>query len=129
VELYVDSRDLPDLFETLAGLPKVSIDHLGLTRTGFATLRRLVERGVKVKATGFGRVEVEVAVPEALRQLFDANPGALMFGTDLPSTRAPRPFLDEDVDLVLATLGPDHAAKVFYENASVFYLTTTPARS
>jgi hypothetical protein len=44
-----------------------------------------------------------------------------MFGTDLPSTRAPRPYQDEDYDLVLETLGEEKAADVFYKNAIVFY--------
>ncbi len=44
-----------------------------------------------------------------------------MFGTDLPSTRAPRPYLDSDYDLVLETLGEEKAANVFYKNAIEFY--------
>jgi len=44
-----------------------------------------------------------------------------MFGTDLPSTRAPRPYLDSDYTLVLETLGEEKAANVFYNNAIEFY--------
>jgi hypothetical protein len=44
-----------------------------------------------------------------------------MFGTDLPSTRAPRPYLDDDYTLVLETLGEEKAANVFYKNAIEFY--------
>ncbi|HZT34768.1 MAG TPA: amidohydrolase family protein, partial [Nitrososphaera sp.] len=33
-ELYLDARDLPDLFPRLLALPQVSIDHLGLSRAG-----------------------------------------------------------------------------------------------
>jgi len=44
-----------------------------------------------------------------------------MFGTDLPSTRAPRPYRDDDFTLVLETLGEKKAANVFYENAIDFY--------
>ena len=49
VELYVDSRELAELFDRLVGLPAVAIDHLGLSRSGFPMLIQLVERGVYVK--------------------------------------------------------------------------------
>jgi predicted TIM-barrel fold metal-dependent hydrolase len=119
IELYVDSRELSDLFETLVSLPAVSIDHLGLSKAGFSTLLKLAEKGVRVKATGFGRVDFDVRA--ALRDLYAASPRALMFGTDLPSTRAPRPYEDNDYHLVLETLGEEKAADVFYENAIEFY--------
>lgn len=119
VELYVDSRDLADLKDTLVGLPAVSIDHLGLSKDGFPNLLALVEKGVRVKATGFGRVDFDVR--DALRQIAAANPDALMFGTDLPSTRAPRPYLDEDLELVLDALGEELGRKALYDNAVAFY--------
>jgi predicted TIM-barrel fold metal-dependent hydrolase len=118
-ELYVDSAELADLFETLVSLPAVSIDHLGLSKAGFPTLLKLAAKGVRVKATGFGRVDFEVG--PALVDLYAANPKALMFGTDLPSTRAPRPYQDDDYTLVLETLGEEKAANVFYKNATEFY--------
>ena len=62
-ELYVDSTELADLFDTLVALPAVSIDHLGLSKAGFPTLLKLAEKGVRVKATGFGRVDFDVAPP------------------------------------------------------------------
>jgi hypothetical protein len=74
---------------------------------------------VRVKATGFGRVDFEVG--PALVDLYAANPKALMFGTDLPSTRAPRPYQDDDYTLVLQTLGEEKAANVLYKNATEFY--------
>ena len=118
-ELYVDSAELAELFETLVSLPAVSIDHLGLSKAGFPTLLKLAERGVRVKATGFGRVDFDVS--SALTELYAANPRALMFGTDLPSTRAPAPYQDEDYTLVLKTLGEEKANNVFYKNAVDFY--------
>jgi predicted TIM-barrel fold metal-dependent hydrolase len=118
-ELYIDSTELADLFETLVSLPAISIDHLGLSKAGFPTLLKLAEKGVRVKATGFGRVDFEVR--PALTDLYAANPRALMFGTDLPSTRAPRPYRDDDYTLVLETLGEEKAANVFYKNAIEFY--------
>jgi predicted TIM-barrel fold metal-dependent hydrolase len=119
VELYVDSRELAGLFTTLVALPAVSIDHLGLSGEGLPILIRLAEQGVRVKATGFGRVDFDIK--SALRKLHAANPAALMFGTDLPSTRAPRPYADEDLELVVAALGEAGARHVLYENASAFY--------
>ena len=118
-ELYVDSRELTGLYDTLVALPAVSIDHLGLSSEGFGALLKLVERGVRVKATGFGRVDFDVRT--ALRQICRANPDALMFGTDLPSTRAPRPYEDGDFDLVIEALGDKMARKVFHGNAIAFY--------
>ena len=119
VELYVDSRELPPLRDTLAALPAVAIDHLGLSKEGLPHLLWLAERGVHIKASGFGRVDFDVR--EALQALYAANPACLMFGTDLPSTRAPRPYLDSDYTLVLETLGEEKAANVFYKNAIEFY--------
>lgn len=118
-ELYVSSEMLPDLFDTLVAIPSVGIDHLGLTRSGFGTLLKLAEHGVRIKATGFGRVDFDVA--STLRDIYAANPESLMFGTDLPSTRAPRPFDNSDVDLVIETLGDEAAKKVLYANAIRFY--------
>lgn len=119
VELYIDSRALPELEATLLRLPAVSVDHLGLSRDGFPALLRLAERGVRVKATGFSRGDLNV--PRALRDLAAANPDALMFGTDLPSTRAPRPYGDEDLRIVLDALEPALAAKALLANALAFY--------
>ncbi|MDN5873091.1 MAG: amidohydrolase family protein [Sinobacteraceae bacterium] len=119
VELYVDSRQLGALSATLASLPAVSIDHMGLSREGLPQLLKLVEGGVRVKATGFGRVAFNVK--RALQDLRHANPDALMFGTDLPSTRAARPYTDDDAALVLDALGQPFADKVFYLNAARFY--------
>lgn len=122
-ELYVDSRELEGLAPLLTALPAVSIDHLGLSKDGFPTLLKLVEQGVRVKATGFGRVDFEVG--NALRELCKANPDAVMFGTDLPSTRAPRPYGDDDFRLVLDTLGAEQARKVLSANARTFYRPAT----
>jgi predicted TIM-barrel fold metal-dependent hydrolase len=119
VELYADAAALDALFGVLVELPAVSIDHLGLSRAGLPQLLRLVECGVRVKATGFGRVDFDVRA--ALRDLHAANPAALMFGTDLPSTRAPRAYQDDDFALVAETLGDAAAARVFSGNAIDWY--------
>ena len=123
VELYVDGRELPALFERVAALPRVSIDHLGLAREGLTTLLRLVARGVRVKATGFGRLDFEAE--DAIRQIFAIDDQALMFGTDLPSTRAPRAYQDADFETVVEVLGKDAAGKVCCENAYRWYQVGT----
>jgi predicted TIM-barrel fold metal-dependent hydrolase len=119
IELYVDSKDLPDLHQILSDLPSVCIDHLGLSGEGFPNLLLLVEKGIKVKATGFGRVDFDVK--GAIRKIVEINPEALVFGTDMPSTRAPRPYTDNDYLLIIDTLGEEMAKKVFFENAIKLY--------
>ncbi len=118
-ELYIDSRELAGIETRLLRLPAVSIDHLGLSAEGLPVLLRLAERGVRIKACGFGRVDF--AVPAVLKDIHSANPDALMFGTDLPSTRAPRPFEPSDVDLVVEALGDAGGQKALWSNAAAFY--------
>ena len=119
IELYADARELDPLLPTLIALPAVAIDHLGLSKAGFPTLLELAEHGVRIKATGFGRVDFNVR--EALRMLYTANPNSLMFGSDLPSTRAARPYSDNDYHLVIDTLGEEAARAVLLDNALGFY--------
>lgn len=119
VELYIDSRELGALHPVLCRLPAVSIDHLGLSRDGLPALLRLAEAGVRVKACGFGRVDFDV-VP-ALRDIDRANPHALMFGSDLPSTRAPRPFDKADLELIHQALDSDGVERALWRNARAFY--------
>ncbi len=127
-ELYIDARDLPDLAATLAALPAVSVDHLGLHRDGLPHLLELVEQGVKVKATGFGRVDLDPAL--VMAAVVRADPAGLMVGTDLPSTRARRPFSDDDFALVAETIGEEHLDAVLWDNAAAFYrIGARPSRS
>lgn len=118
-EIYCDSAALEELETPLCALPAVSIDHLGLSKTGLPLLYRLVEKGVKVKATGFGRVDF--AVSQVVKRLHSINPKALMFGTDLPSTRSPRPFNPIDIEIIGNALGDSDARCVLWENAVEFY--------
>lgn len=124
VELYVDSRDLDELVPLLRRLPAVTIDHLGLSREGLPTLIQLVAAGVRVKATGFGRVDFPVA--PALQLLCAINPDAIFFGSDLPSTRAARPYADEDLLLVVDALGEELARKVLCTNGLDSYRFPSP---
>jgi predicted TIM-barrel fold metal-dependent hydrolase len=81
-------------------------------------LLRLVSGGVRVKATGFGRVQLDVA--STIREIHKENPEALMFGTDLPSTRARVPFQPADLELVADILADD-ASLALYDNGARFY--------
>jgi len=119
VEVYLDGADLAELEPRLARLPRVSIDHLGVDRRATPALLRLVEHGAKVNATGFGRVDVDV--PATLRAIADVDPTALMVGTDLPSTRARRPFDPADLDLVRDLLGPTRARAALHDTATAWY--------
>jgi predicted TIM-barrel fold metal-dependent hydrolase len=117
-ELHVDARRLPEL--DLGGIPRLSVDHLGRSQEGQAALLELVARGARVKASGFGRGDVDV--PSALRAIHELDPGALMFGSDLPSTRDPRrPFEDGDIELVREAAGE----RALHANAAAFYFTAS----
>lgn len=94
-EVYADGAALAAHEDRLLALPQVVVDHLGLDAAALPALRRLTAAGAMVKATGFGRVDLDVEA--TLRAL---DPSALLFGTDLPGTRARRPFARADLDLV-----------------------------
>ncbi|RUO69888.1 2-pyrone-4,6-dicarboxylate hydrolase [Pseudidiomarina sediminum] len=120
LEMYVDSRELDELIPKLIKLPKASVDHLGMARSGVSQVRKLAEAGVHIKASGFGRTEVNIA--EAVKVLYATNPDCLMFGTDLPSNRTERPFNISDISKVTEALADEDAIdKVFARNAAKFY--------
>lgn len=119
-ELYIDSKQLPEITATVEKLPAVSIDHLGLSEAGLKNVLSLAAQGVRVKATGFGRLDFDPA--KAIRSIYAVNPDALMFGTDLPSTRAERPFQLSDVDMIMNTLEETQAEKVLYKNTLEWYI-------
>jgi predicted TIM-barrel fold metal-dependent hydrolase len=107
-EVYAGGRELAALEDRLRVLPRLSVDHLGLDAEALPVLRRL---GCMVKATGFGRVDLDVE--STLRAL---DPDRLLFGTDLPGTRARRPFAPADLELV-AEIAPQALA----DNARAWY--------
>lgn len=118
-ELYIDSKDLPELTTVIADLPCAVIDHLGLSEAGFKYITHLIEQGVYVKATGFGRLDFSAKA--AIINLYSINPKGLIFGTDLPSTRAPTAYCDQDCALIVDALGEAHANDVLYANALELY--------
>ncbi|MGD2274868.1 amidohydrolase family protein [Bacillus wiedmannii] len=118
-ELYMDAKELPEIAATIEKLPAISIDHLGLSEEGLPHLLKLVDKGVHVKATGFGRVELDVE--NALKSIYEVNPYALMFGTDLPSTRAKRPFEYGDIKLIQQLFDEQATDNILYTNAFKWY--------
>ena len=90
-----------------------------MTEKGLPVLLDLVDAGACVKATGFGRVNMNV--PKMLEAVARRSPNALVFGTDLPSTRAKRPFDVRDITLIKDVLGKSLSDLVFWNNPRNLY--------
>ncbi|WP_057936613.1 amidohydrolase family protein [Algoriphagus resistens] len=118
-ELYIDNKELRHLKPLLQNIPSFSIDHLGLTQEGLEDLYYWVEKGVKIKATGFGRVDFD-PIP-VMKTIYQINPKALLFGTDLPSTRAKVPFSDKDVQLLIDNFSAEELDNILYKNGLDWY--------
>ena len=119
-ELYVDSKDLKELNPILMEIPRFSIDHLGLSKNGIKELYYWAEKGVKIKATGFGRIDFDPLT--IMKKIYSINPKSLMFGTDLPSTRAKAPFTMKDVELINNNFTELEQQNIFYKNAEEWYV-------
>lgn len=115
LEVYLDARDLPSVRTQLAVAPRLVIDHLGMSQAGLPALLDLVKDGAHVKASGFGRIDVDPY--SALKAIAALNPAAVVFGSDLPGTRARRPFEESDLELVAEAAGE----RALYENAVALY--------
>ncbi|WP_149537008.1 amidohydrolase family protein [Siccirubricoccus phaeus] len=118
-EIYADAAMLAPAVTALAALPALAIDHLGMTEAGLPVVLDLAAAGARVKATGFGRVQLDVA--RALERIAARAPHALMFATDLPSVRAARPFSPADIALLRAVLGEALAGPALSGTAEAFY--------
>ncbi|MFC7557614.1 amidohydrolase family protein [Pseudoroseomonas wenyumeiae] len=125
-QIYADAALLRPFVGRLAKLgSRLVIDHLGMTEAGLPVVLDLVEAGAKVKATGFGRVSLDV--PRALETIAGRSATALMFGTDLPSTRATRPFQASDIALLRNVLGQELAGTALHDNAAAYYQVSASA--
>lgn len=85
-EVY--ATDLPAHEERLRELPRLVVDHLGMNPEGLAAAVRL---GAMVKAT-----------PRYAGDLRAVPAERLMFGSDLPGTRAARTFAPADLEVMAA---------------------------
>lgn len=121
-EVYADGAQLAQWSERLLDLPRIVVDHLGLTSEGLPALYRLVESGAYVKLTGFGRLNFDPS--PVIRELATVNANALLFGTDLPSTRAPRPFQESDLIRIVDSIDANDRDRVYYHNAVALYRPT-----
>jgi len=118
-EIYIDSKDIHSIKDKLLKIPRLAIDHLGLSKEGFDDVLSLVEKGAYVKASGFGRLDFDPVW--AIKQILAINENACVFGSDLPSTRAQRPFLPADIELINNNFDNSQSKKIFYENALKLY--------
>ena len=122
VELYLDSTQLQALSSLLERLPLFSIDHLGLNRDGISNILHWVQEGAHIKATGFSRCDFDVG--KLVQMIYQTNPDSLIFGTDLPSTRAPQPYSRSDADSLeskILEIG-GKPERVFLSNAQHLYI-------
>ncbi len=119
VELYLGPKSLNVIKEKIPLLPKVCIDHVAISKSNLEILLPLIREGLTIKATGFGRLDMDI--PETLKRIHEISPDALMFGTDLPSTRAPRIYSDQDLLTIVEALGERESKKVMSQNALKFY--------
>lgn len=60
-------------------------------------------------------------MPRALERIARHSPDALMFGSDMPSTRAKRPFQAADIQLIKSILGQELARKALWSNGRSLY--------
>lgn len=123
-EIYIDANKIDENFlKILLNLPRVSIDHLGLNKCSVDKLKLLAGNNIPIRVTGFGRVEyTRDEISGLIRELYNENPNSLMFGTDLPSTRAKYRFSIEDIKLLEGTLNSEELDNVLYQNAFNWYL-------
>ena len=123
IDLYIENRDIKEYKSLILSLPKVVIDHFGLTYEGFDDLMELVSYGVKVKASGFGRLDFDWMW--ALDELIKIDPGSVIFGSDLPGTRVERKFDWSDIERIALTFDSEIADRILWRNAFDFYFNPT----
>lgn len=123
-EFYIDLETISDeLFETLLELPRTSVDHLGMSSAGRDKLLLLAKANKRIKVTGFGRIGYEEQELKALlRELYKMNPDVLMFGTDLPSTRARKAFSKDDIVFLEEIFTKKELESVMLTNAKKWYV-------
>jgi predicted TIM-barrel fold metal-dependent hydrolase len=131
-EFYVDSKlfsqpEYYDFFDSLADMQIIVIDHIGMSIESFPLLYKLYTKesnSVYIKATGFGRINFTREQLEiSLKQLLAFDSSRVIFGTDLPSTRSPKPFTQEDINFLFQICNDDVPTleNIFQKNALKLY--------
>lgn len=123
-ELYLNLQTIDkEIEELMFTLPKVSIDHLGMHKCSIEKLKKIVNADIPIRLTGFGRVGYERdEIRELITILYSENPSSLIFGSDLPSTRANYRFSTKDIQLIKETVGSEAQDKIFFQNGESWYL-------
>ncbi|CZR06035.1 amidohydrolase family protein [Trichococcus collinsii] len=119
-EIYMDARKIEEFYPFLSRIPKLVIDHLGMNKVESDKMRLLLENGTIFKATGFGRINMD-PIP-VMKEMLSFNPGSVIFGTDLPGTRARRPILRSDIELIESNFTEKETQLIFKETAEKLYL-------
>jgi predicted TIM-barrel fold metal-dependent hydrolase len=130
-ELYINLQTIDkELEELIFTLPKVSIDHLGMHECSIDTLKKIVSADIPIRLTGFGRVDYERdKIRELINILYSENPNSLMFGSDLPSTRARYRFSYNDIKLVKETVNKEAQDRIFFLNGQSWYIDSCIAKT
>jgi predicted TIM-barrel fold metal-dependent hydrolase len=120
--LNVDTVDT-NLDKLIHSLPKVSIDHLGMGRHSIDKLKKYLSNNIPIRVTGFGRLKYDRnELKSILVQLHAENSEGLIFGTDLPSTRADYRFSINDILLLEEIFNAQDVEKILYKNGMKWYL-------
>lgn len=120
--LNVDNME-EDLNNIILSLPKVSIDHMGMGKKSVDLLKNYVSHGIPIRVTGFGRIAYsKEELRSVLIELYAENPQALIFGSDLPSTRASFRFSEEHVSFIEEIFNEVSAQNILYKNGIKWYL-------
>ncbi|MHC5249391.1 amidohydrolase family protein [Enterococcus sp. LJL90] len=122
-EFYLNMNTVSaELEATILSLPKASVDHLGMGKANPDRIAKFLAAGVAVKVTGFGRVDYSrEEVAALLPKLFAENPAGLLFGSDLPGTRARERFSLSDLELIQGQFSAADAEKILLTNGQKWY--------
>jgi len=122
VEIQIDPKNVSEIINKLLEIPRLSIDHIGLKKEAIDSLYILAKNNVKIKASGFGRLDFE-PIP-ILKNIYEINPFSLMFGTDLPSTRVDKEkiFSRSHIDLMINNFSEEELKNIVYNNAYNWYI-------
>lgn len=120
IELQVNPQQLADMVPVLTQIPRLSIDHVGMRKVSIPTLYELADKGVKIKASGFGRLDFDPW--PVLVKLNDIDPTTLMFGSDIPGTRVAHKFEKADIAHFKSLFDDAAQQRILHDNAYDWYI-------